>query len=663
MRLLYFTLALLFFSDVTSAQSTKDYAVQITATTQVSPPSITLRWKKIPYGTPVYSIFKKTKTATAWGTAIASISTGDTTYTDNSVIVDSAYEYMVYTTGTTLLVTPTGYIYAAIKAPAIHNRGALVLLVDSTFTDSCAADLSNLMRDINGDGWQVIRHDLSRTLKDTAIKTIIKNDYTNIPNVKAVLILGHLAVPYSGDLNPDAHPDHKGAWPADVYYGSMTGTWVDATVNNIVSSNPLNRNIPGDGKWDNDNVAGIQLQVSRVDFNNMPAFAATEVQMMRRYLKKAHTYKMDSLNVRHRAIVRDNFGIMAPAGEAFAANGFRNFSPLVSFDSIYNLPFIATLADSSYQWAYGCGGGTYTSASGIGTTTDIASAGAVHAIFTMLFGSYFGDWNYQNNFLRAPLCADTPALTSCWAGRPNWFLHHMALGENIGYGTRLTHNNNPSVYIPPNYAAGGVHVALMGDLSLRTEYIKQPTNINATPVPLNGANITWAASPDAGVIGYFVYRTDSAWGYYQKISPMVTTLSFQDTVGTNGLKHYMVRPVKLQTTPSGSYYNLGIGITDTATVTYPLPVGIAATDIIPVELNIFPNPAQHTLGVTINATASGTMSMYIVDISGAVLFPVTRQLIAGQNGYSLDVSALPSGMYTLCVQTGGNTAVKKWVKL
>lgn len=647
-----------------SAQSTKDYAVQITATTQVSPPSITLKWKKIPYGTPVYSIFKKTKTATAWGTAIAAISTGDTTYTDNSVVVDSAYEYMVYCTGSTLLVTPTGYIYAGIKAPAIHNRGALVLLVDSTFTDSCAAELSNVMRDINGDGWQVIRHDLSRTLKDTAIKSIIKKDYTNIPNVKSVLILGHLAVPYSGDLNPDAHPDHKGAWPADVYYGSMTGTWDDVFVNNIVSANPLNRNIPLDGKWDNDLVPSpVQLQVSRVDFNNMPAFAATEVQMMRRYLKKAHTYKMDSLNVRHRAIVRDNFGIMAPAGEAFAANGFRNFSPLVSFDSIYNLPFIATLADSSYQWAYGCGGGSYTSASGIGTTTDIASAGAVHAIFTMLFGSYFGDWNYQNNFLRAPLCADTPALTSCWAGRPNWFLHHMALGEHIGFGTRLTNNNNPAVYIPANYAAGGVHVALMGDLSLRTEYIKQPTNINATPVPLNGANITWAASPDAGVIGYYVYRTDSVWGYYQKISPMVTTLSFQDTVGTNGLKYYMVRPVKLQTTPSGSYYNLGIGITDSATVTYPLPVSIASVNEIPVDINVFPNPAQHTLGVTINTIASGTMTMYIVDISGAVLFPVTRQLSAGQNGYSLDVSALPSGIYTLCVQTGSNTVVKKWVKL
>jgi hypothetical protein len=654
---------MLFCSSI-SAQSTKDYAVQITATTQVSPPSITLKWKRIPYGTPVYGIYKKTKTATAWGTAIATISTGDTTYTDNSVIVDSAYEYMVYTTGSTLLVTPTGYIYAGIKAPAIHNRGALVLLVDSTFTDSCAAELSNVMRDINGDGWQVIRHDLSRTLKDTAIKSIIKKDYTNIPNVKSVLILGHLAVPYSGDLNPDAHPDHKGAWPADVYYGSMTGTWDDVFVNNIVSANPLNRNIPLDGKWDNDLVPSpVQLQVSRVDFNNMPAFAATEVQMMRRYLKKAHTYKMDSLNVRHRAIVRDNFGIMAPAGEAFAANGFRNFSPLVSFDSIYNLPFIATLADSSYQWAYGCGGGSYTSASGIGTTTDIASAGAVHAIFTMLFGSYFGDWNYQNNFLRAPLCADTPALTSCWAGRPNWFLHHMALGEHIGFGTRLTNNNNPAVYIPANYAAGGVHVALMGDLSLRTEYVKQATNINATPVPLNGANITWAASPDAGVIGYYVYRTDSLWGYYQKISPMVTTLSFEDTVGTNGLKYYMVRPVKLQTTPSGSYYNLGIGITDSATVTYPLPVSIASVNEIPVDINVFPNPAQHTLGVTINATASGTMTMYIIDISGAVLFPVTRQLSAGQNGYSLDVSALPSGIYTLCVQTGSNTVVKKWVKL
>lgn len=242
-------LAILAIGNV-NAQTAQDYAIQLSATTQVSPPSIKLSWRKIPYGTPNYSVFKKSKTATTWGPAIATITTGDTTYTDNAVIVDSVYEYAINTGATGLPAAPSGFILAGIKAPAIHNRGALILLVDSTFTDSCATELSQLAKDINGDGWQVIRHDLSRTLKDTAIKSIIGTDYFNIPNVKAALIVGHLAVPYSGDLNPDAHPDHLGAWPADVYYGCLSSSWTDATINDVVSANPANHNIPGDGKWD-----------------------------------------------------------------------------------------------------------------------------------------------------------------------------------------------------------------------------------------------------------------------------------------------------------------------------------------------------------------------------------------------------------------------------
>ena len=59
----------------------------------------------------------------------------------------------------------------------------------------------------------------------------------------------------------------------------------------------------------------------------------------------------------------------------------------------------------------------------------------------MFFGSYFGDWDSPNNFLRAPLATPTYTLTSAWAGRPYWMFHHMALGETIGFSTRLTQNN------------------------------------------------------------------------------------------------------------------------------------------------------------------------------------------------------------------------------
>jgi hypothetical protein len=63
--------------------------------------------------------------------------------------------------------------------------------------------------------WQVIRHDVSRADSVPNVKSIIQNDFTaDVANVKALCLLGHVPVPYSGDLFPDGHPDHEGAWPA-----------------------------------------------------------------------------------------------------------------------------------------------------------------------------------------------------------------------------------------------------------------------------------------------------------------------------------------------------------------------------------------------------------------------------------------------------------------
>ena len=238
----------------------------------------------------------------------------------------------------------------------------------------------------------------------------------------------------------------------------------------------------------------------------------------------------------------------------------------------------------------------------------------------------------------------------------------MALGEHIGYGTLLTNNNTGSLYFPANYAATGVHIALLGDLTLRTDYVKQATNLSVTPVAGNGANLTWTASPDASVVGYYLYRADSAFGYWSKISPLVSGTSWSDTVGTNGLKYYMVRPVKLQATPSGSYYNMGIGITDTATVTFPAIPTIVSNPIESISAQVFPNPVQNELNLLIDVPFDETADIYIVSINGSVIFPATKQLHAGKNGFTLDVSTLPAGMYTVCIRTQSGTVAQKWVK-
>lgn len=654
-------LSICLFTFEAVGQTNEDLSVQIYATVNASPPSISLHWKNISFGSPAYYIYKKSKSGDAWGQALDSLPAGVTSYIDTAVIVDSAYEYQVLAPGDAFV--STGYIYAGIQSPALHERGVMVLMVDSTFIDSCEAEIITLMDDLSGDGWQVIRHNFSRMASDITIRDEILNDYAVHEDLNAVFILGHLAVPYSGALRPDGHKNHFGAWPADVYYGSMQGQWTDSIINDSNSiSLPANINIPGDGKWDQTLIPlGVQLQVGRVDVSNMPTFASTEIQLMKRYLAKDHAYKMDSLVMRHRAIIRDAFNYSI---EGFSGNGYRNFAPLVGKDSItvvgyYNL--VPALASSSYQWVYACGGGTFTSANGVGTTADIA-ANPNNSIFSMYFGSYFGDWNVQDNYLRAPLCADPPSLTNCWAGRPNWQFHHMALGENIGYSTRLTQNNSAGLYtMPYNYAAGGIHVALMGDPSLRTDYIKPAADLSITPDQY-GASLNWNPSPDPAVIGYYVYRGDSPYGHFEKVTPnMISTNNFLDTISTGGLKYYMVRPVKLQSTASGNYFNLGIGIKDTITLSDP----ITQTEVIPQGANItvFPNPAHDELHVCITSHEPGLATLYMANGSGQRFQSMTKQLVSGDNAFSINIMNEVPGLYSLVVQSGKSIEFVKWVKL
>src|SRR5690606_7224662 len=92
--------------------------------------------------------------------------------------------------------------------------------------------------------------------------------------------------------------------------------------------------------------------------------------------------------------------------EHFAGNAYRNMAPLISDTVCFNLNYLSTLNSSSYQWSFGFGAGSYTNASGVATTAQLANpAQEVRSVFTGLFGSYFGDWDNSNNFLRAPLAA------------------------------------------------------------------------------------------------------------------------------------------------------------------------------------------------------------------------------------------------------------------
>lgn len=551
---IFFSILLSFVS--LNAQTSVDASVEITAVVQNIPPAITLNWVPNSSATQ-HIIYRKAKSAVAWGAAVAILGGSVNQYVDTNVTVGVSYDYRIQRTAA---VTGYGYINAGIDLPLVHSRGKIILLVDSTMAVPLATKIKRLEEDFEGDGWIVVRHEVSRTAAVTAVKSLIVADYNADPaNTKALFLFGHIPVPYSGDIYPDGHPDHEGAWPADVFYADVDGIWTDATINVTVASSSRHHNIPGDGKYDQSYIpSNLELQIGRVDFADMPAFSASEQQLLENYLDKDHDYRHKVFAPVHQAVVDDNFGYFS--GEAFAASGYKNFSPLVGTANVYSADYFTSMTGTSYLWSYGCGGGSYTSAGGIGTTTDFANAN-LQGVFSMLFGSYFGDWDVTNSFLRAPLAEGT-MLTNVWSGRPHWVFTHMAMGEPIGYDVMVSQNNGGTYF--SNYGGRMIHAALMGDPTLRNDIVAPVSNVVAT---INGnlCNVSWTSSADL-VAGYNIYmKNDSMPEYVLRNSVPVTGNSFTDTcIVFSGTYSYMVRAVKSETANAGTYWNMSQGISDTA---------------------------------------------------------------------------------------------------
>lgn len=532
--------------------TSQQQAVMVSATVQSQPPRITLTW---PYDSSAtnYTIRRKALESLTWGSSLV-LAGNTTSYADSSVSVGVGYEYEV--SKSTAGRGGVGYIYSGIELSAEEIRGIVILIVDNTYAQALAAELARLEQDLIGDGWRVLRHDVSRSASVASVKALIQADYAANPTqVQAVFLLGHVPVPYSGNFAPDGHSDHFGAWPADGFYGEMDGVWTDNTVDTTSAARPENHNIPGDGKFDTDYFpSNVELAVGRVDFYNLPQFSPqTELDLLRQYLNKDHNFRHGLVSVQQRGLV-DGYPDWEDNG--YAANGWRGFAPFFGAANVVAADWFSTLANEGYLWGYGCGPGWYQGATGIGSTADFQAIDT-KVVFSMLYGSYFGDWDSPDNFLRAALATPTYGLASMWAGAPMWVIHPMAMGKTIGDVTRLTQN---AVYVQYTIGNGvmGTHIALMGDPTLRMTIVRPPTDAMATWGSSNTVELSWTPAPDT-VVGYHVYRASNPNGPFSRLSQVpITSASFTDADPVAGAV-YMVRAIKLQTTASGSYYDFSQG--------------------------------------------------------------------------------------------------------
>jgi hypothetical protein len=642
------------------AQTSKDYAVLLTATTDSISRYIMLNWNK---DTTCLSqeVYRKKATVSNW-TLVKTLTKFDMQYKDSLQSASAPNEYYVRRKYANSRLAH-GYVYSGYQVAPALQKGMLLLLIDQNYKTPLATEIKQLQSDLIASGWKVNAQYISRSMAVTDVKALINGVYNaSSGELKALYLLGRIPVPYSGDIFPDGHrPDHRGAWPADVYYGVMDeSVWTVAMVWSDTATQARNKNIPGDGKFDLSYVYAqgndVALQIGRVDLTNMPSFGLSDTTLTANYLAKSHAFRTGATAYKRRAVIEDNFGAMG--GEAFASGGWRNFVPMFG-DSVSAGDYLSAVKGGSYLFSYGCGAGNYTSASGIANTTDFLND-SVNTQFTMLFGSYFGDWDAQNNFLRAPLCNKKSGLASVWSGRPHWHFQHMALGEHIGYAAQLTQSNYSDFNAPNafgyvyNAFPTFVHIALMGDPTLTLYPYRSEQNLKADSLANGIVKLSWTKNTEA-LAGYVLLRSNQYNGNYTVLKRLAQndTTSY-DSMPFNGKNYYMVRGLKLEVTPSGTFYNASVGAMDSVfarnTTGISSPLLKAESDLM-----VFPNPVRQQLNIVdVEAKWEGANVM-LYDINGRL---ITRCDMVNHSS-KLDMNALQAGIYLLRVQKDELCVTKK----
>ncbi len=519
-----------------------------------------------------------------------------------------------------------GYILAGIDAPVVEQQGTILLLVDQQHAPELEVELERLRMDLIGEGWLVLRADVDSATAVLDVKQVIL-DAAAEHDLRALLLIGDIPVPYSGKVAPDDHDDHLGAWPADLYYAELDGPWTDEELDWTAEEIwTRNHNVPGDGKFDQSTLpSDVDLIMGRIDLSDLPVYPDTEVELLRNYLDRNHAFRTGLLTFQRKAVIDENFPDLDHESAVY-----RSCIPMFGADSVYEGGLFSDLAAQPHLWAMAGGPGSYSSALGVGTSQDLVDY-PLQGAFAHMLGSYFGDWDTQNNFMRSTLASGS-MLGVVW-GLQEMVFHHMAMGLPIGESVRYSQNARYN-----NHERHGrlIHVSLMGDPTL-TLFPVAPVATVSLEIADMGIQLSWTPVQE-DIIGYNIYRRNDPNVLFERINdaPLITT-EHLDTDPPEGQLEYMVRVVKREQTASGTYQVLSRGtwgeITNTVGIEAPKPFG---------DLTVFPSPSQGLFTVRSAGLLPDT-EIQLFDLAGNEI-PVSITRGAGE--FILQTHAAP-GPYLL----------------
>lgn len=531
------------------------------------------------------SVYRKSGySSTSWTTLSTSVANTATSYVDNTVTPGTYYEYKVsfnQTSNTSLYDTFTyqgttysdntsgtaaGYIATGINVPEESYRGKMALVIDNSMVtgtngsaptggdSSLMSKVVTLMDDLNADRWNVYPIYVGRGDTVASVKALIVAQ-----NPAAIYLLGHVPVDKSFTMYPDGHGDQI-PWSSDAYY-SVSGTYTTTAL-------PI---------YEFGRVDAFKMEVFGATNPSSDTTAATtgEKTVIGNYLDKVHSYKIGGLPIQQRAIIKDvldhgSAGFTSPQNATVGA--WATFPSIVGLSNTYITNDRGTLLTPSLQAATDTyllmiaqSGGQCDRDNDASTGTSAGFA-AINggAVFNMAGGSRFGSFDNcmafrENNFLKAIMFGGK-GMVSLYSLDHNWYLHSLAMGQNIGYATKMSMNNHSTqLYTPVSWYQQLNYNAFMsplGDPSIRASYFTPPSTLT---VSNSGgiAQFTW--SPVSGAEGYNVYKITPT-AITKLNSSMVTGTSYSGSETFVSGTKYMVTAIDLTTSGSGgTYYRESLG--------------------------------------------------------------------------------------------------------
>ena len=496
-------------------------------------------------------------------------------YLDRSIIPGEIYEYKITPAFSHNHSTYLDrLVIASAGARTKDPDGILAVIVDETIESRIQNELDISIQNWIEDGWQpriikAPRHNddgpqTVNTQKVLELKSRIKDlNISSGGQLRAIVIIGHVVVPYSGRLNPDGH--YYRPWEVDFYYGDLDGDekWTDREQDS--DQNPGAR-IAGDGIWDQFKFpTPLEVPVGRIDFSNLPVFRESETELISDYLKKAVKYREGELVFPATSAGFCSFPNVNLHNSTYLSLT-RNAGPLFgdSLENIFEVNFFKR--PEAYRFGVQLGAGSYDTISNgnpshVVKSIDFARNRDLHrTAFMSLDGSYFGQWNTRNNFLRSSITVNNGGLAAFW-GRHLMVRMHW-LGAGLTIGESLMNNINSLTPFDGNAGfSNNIFIQLMGDPTLHLFPSPPLESVSIRSADQNGFNtsliLEWNKS-DAPV-----FIEVSKDGLNGKFSPLYAepvtgeSITIPDSFPANTV--FRLRKVVLKPTGSGLWTFLSHG--------------------------------------------------------------------------------------------------------